>query len=101
MNETPAQAPRRKVISGEWGISITLVLIIIGGIASNLLMYSNLSERQVRHDVHLEAAVRDIAEIKTDVKGFTSTTAAELVALRRDNSEIRERLTRVESELKR
>jgi len=97
-----AEAPRsgsQNIFSGKTGVSIALVVVIITGIASNLQMMNALDNRQTRYEENLKAQGGDLAEIKEALTLLTSSTQAELRELRKENSNLRERLSRVEVEI--
>ncbi len=89
-----------KILSSTTGLSLTLVIAIIGGIVANLKMISDMGERYARVDATLSSVTGDIGEIKVAINSLNSTIRKDIKDLRKENNDIRERLSRLEAQLK-
>ena len=89
----------RRVVGANWGLSITVVIALVGGIVFNLKLFSDMGERNARIETTLFGLTNSVDEIKKNMGGYTATMNAGLLKLREENSVIRERLAKIEAEM--
>lgn len=85
-----------RIIGKSSGVSIALVIAIIIGIVGNLGMMATLNERVSGFGINLENQGEDLGEIKNSVRELTTSTRSELAAIRDENMDLRERVTKLE-----
>ena len=104
MGKTPLMTENersaRRIVGSNWGLSITVVIAIVGGIVLNLKMFSDMGERNARMEATLSGLAENVSEIKKNMASITTTMHTELFQLRAENSAIRERVAKLETEIK-
>jgi len=83
-----------RVISGQWGLSVTVVVIMLGALAANLTAQSSASQRMVGVETKLEATSATLAEIKAGISNLTGATQNELSKMKDQNADLRAQFAR-------
>lgn len=98
---------RSRIVGGSWGISIVVVIAMIGAAVANVQMMASANTRAATLETKLDGTTKAIdatnetlKEIRTVVTQLASTTAKDVAALQRENSDLRERVTREVGELR-
>ena len=89
-----------RIIGGKWGLSVVVVIALIGAAVANVRMMSATSERTRALETSFAGATETLKEIKTAVTQLTGSVQRELSILQRENADIRERLAREIGELR-
>lgn len=97
MNPPPAkkssdspEAPAA-VLSTRSAMTIPVVVIVVGLFVSNLTMFFDMKSKTSVLGEKLTAVATDVTEMKGVLTKFTASTSAELRALRKENTDLREK----------
>ena len=95
----PAQSAQEipRIIGKSSGVSIALVVVIIGVVIADLNMMSTLNERVSGFGINLTNQGDDLVEIKNSVRELATSTRSELTTIRNENMSLRERVTKLEA----
>lgn len=110
LQPAPSERPSR-VVAGNWGISIALVIVMLGATASLVTITGNANARTATLEAKIEGtskaleskidgAVDTLKELRTLVGELASATQKDISALQRENADLRERMTREVGELR-
>lgn len=76
---------------------MVLVIAIVGAAVSNLGMFASLRERVSTLEAKLDISGKSLIEIKSWLEQMNKNTQAEIRDLYKHNSDIRDRVTRLET----
>lgn len=88
--------PRRPVTQNT-AISIGLAIVIIGGVVSNLLMWSGVNERGSVLEVEVRNVVKAVEDVKRSVDVISTSFRAEITFMSQQIADLRERVVKLES----
>jgi hypothetical protein len=94
-----ANAPAT-VIGGKWGLSIAVVIALIGAAVANVRMMAVNSDRTTTLEAKIDVQGDTLKEVKVGITSLTGTMQRELSTLQREAGDIRERLARETGELR-
>lgn len=89
------------IISPKWGMSLALVMTLVGAAVANLGMFASLRERVTMVEAKLDGTGKSLVEIKSWLEQLGRNTQSEIRDLHRQHSNLRERMTRIEAALER
>ena len=86
-----------QVVSPKWGISIGLVVLLVGGAIGCIGFAYDLGQKYARLDSHVADLTTNVRDIKDLLSEALTGIRAEISELRRDNANLRERVSRLEA----
>jgi len=88
-----------QIIGPRSGLSIALVVTVIGGALANFSMISTLRERATSMEVQIGGFGGDLMEIKQSINALNNNTRADIRELQVGQEKLRERILRLETHL--
>lgn len=100
-NPLPSErSERNRILGTSTGLSVAVVVILLGSVASNLLMFSEANQRTTKLETKIDGTNEVVREIRTAVTALASSTQSDVRDLQRENADARERFAREIGELR-
>lgn len=105
-NDSETSAPHlpqprsSKIVSGGWGLSIAVVIVMIAAAVANTSMMGKADTRTATLETKIDGTVATLTEIKNQISDLTRSTQSELLTMQRDAGDLRTQVAREVGDLR-